>query len=181
MPDLPFLDHPAGPAIAVALGIVLVLAGRRLFWLAVGVGGFIGGLLVADRLLHLEPWWLQLAVAVFAGIIGAFLAVFLQRFVVGVAGFVAGGWLAIELWRLAGQDTGGFAWVFFFLGGVAAAILAVLLFELALMAVTSLLGAGLIVDAAGLEQPAALILIAVIAAAGTLIQATFRRRGRAKS
>jgi hypothetical protein len=178
MPQLPFLDHPAGPAIAIALGIVLVLAGRRLFWLAVGVGGFVAGLLVADRLLRLDPWWVKFVVALLAGLFGALVAVFLQRLVVALGGFVAGGWLAIEVWRLAGQDTGGLAWVFFFLGGIAGAILAALLFELALMAVSSLLGAVLIVDAARVGQPAALILVALIAAAGTLIQATFRRRRR---
>ena len=70
------------------------------------------------------------------------------------------------------------AWVFFFLGGVAAAILAMMLFELALMAVTSLAGAALIVGATGFGQPAVLILTALIAAAGTLIQAFFRRRSR---
>ena len=97
---------------------------------------------------------------------------------VGLAGFAAGGWLAIELWRLTGQPTGGMAWIFFFLGGVAAAIVAMLLFELALMAVTSLAGAGLIVGATHLGQPEALILTALIAAAGTLIQASFRRRSK---
>ena len=178
MPDLPLLHAPAAPAILVVLGIALVLAGRRLFWLAVALAGFGVGLFAAQRLLNLQPWWLQLVAAVFAGLFCALLAIFLQRLMVGLAGFAAGGWLAIEVWRLTGQQTGGMAWVFFFLGGVAAAILAVLLFELALMAVTSLAGAALIVGATGLGQPAALILTALIAAAGTFIQASLRRRSR---
>jgi hypothetical protein len=178
LPDLAALPAATGPILSVALGIALVLVGRRLFWLAVGLAGFAAGLYAAQRLLDLQPWWLQLAAASLVGLFGALLAVFLQRLMVGFAGFAAGGWLAIELWRLTGQGTGGLAWIFFFLAGVAAAILAMLLFEYALMAVTSLAGAALIVGATRLGPPEALILTALIAAAGTLIQASFRRRRR---
>ena len=175
---LPYAHGPAAPAIAIAVGIALLLAGRRLFWLAVALAGLLAGLYAAQRLLNLQPWWLQLAAAVFAGLLCALLAIFLQRLMVGLAGFAVGGWLAIELWRLTGQATGGMAWIFFFLGGVAAAVLAMLLFELALMAVTSLAGAGLIVGVTALVPPASLALTALLAAAGTLIQVSFRRRRR---
>ena len=97
MPDLPLLHAPAAPAILVVLGIALVLAGRRLFWLAVALAGFGVGLFAAQRLLNLQPWWLQLVAVVFAGLFCALLVIFLQRLMVGLAGFAASGWLAIEV------------------------------------------------------------------------------------
>lgn len=178
MLDLATLDHPAGPALAVALGVLLLLAGRRLFWLAVGGLGFLAGLLLARALFDLDPWWLELVVAAACGLVGALVAILLQRLMIGLVGFFAGGWLAIELWRMAGAEGGGWAVLFFLLGGVAAAILAMLLFELALAVLTSLVGAELIVEAAGVEPPAALVLLAVLTAAGTLVQLAFGRRRR---
>jgi hypothetical protein len=178
MSELALFDHPAGTLLAVVLGLALVVAGRRLFWLAIGVAGFFVGLVAASQLLELQPLWLELLVAILAGIVGALLAVFLQRAVVGIAGFFAGGWLALEVWRLSGQEGGAVGWLLFLVGGVAAAILAVLVFDLALVAVSSLLGAKLIVDASGVVEPSALVLLLVIAGAGVLIQLAFRRRSR---
>lgn len=164
------------PAVALIVGGVLLAAGRRLFWLAVGAVGFVLALLLALRLLDPEPLWLLLGLALIAGIAGAMLALLLQRLAVAIAGFLAGGWIALALWVQLGGGEGWPALGVFLLAGIVAAILAGAVFELALIVVSSLIGALLIASGIGADGLFALALVAVLTVAGSLIQTSFRRR-----
>lgn len=164
------------PAASIVVGIVLLLAGRRLFWLALGTAGFVVALGLALHYLETDSQLVLLGLALVAGVAGALLAVFLQRLAIAVAGFLAGGWLGMTLWtQFAGGE--GLAPVFAFLiAGVLAAVFSATLFGLALVVVSSLFGAWLIVEGIGLAEPMATILLLVLTLAGSLIQFSFRRR-----
>src|SRR5258705_11810661 len=85
------------PILSVMIGVVVLLFGRKLFWLCVAAIGFAAGVTLA---LHLgtEPTpLLQLTFAILLGFIGALLALFLQKLAIGLAGFLAGGRLAVGL------------------------------------------------------------------------------------
>src|SRR5687767_9222241 len=80
--------------IYVVAGSLLLLFGRRLFWLFVTLAGFGAGMVLARDQFELQPPALVFAIGVFAGLLGALLSVFLQKIAVAVSGFAAGAYLA---------------------------------------------------------------------------------------
>jgi arginine exporter protein ArgO len=102
------------------------------------------------------------------GIIGAIVSVFLQKAVVAVAGFMAGGYL---LYTLAlGVQYQSLAWIGFVVGGVLGAILVVVLFDWALIALSVLTGAAVITRNAHLEPLLSVLLFVVLLVTGVVIQ-----------
>ena len=83
--------------ILVILGVVLLALGRKLFWLFVGGVGFVAGLTLTTQLLGEQPFWVILLVAALAGLVGSVMAVFLQRLMIAVAGFLAAGYVLVSL------------------------------------------------------------------------------------
>jgi uncharacterized membrane protein len=77
-------------------GALLLIAGRRLFWLFVGLVGFFAGLRFAPLFLSGRPEHMSWLVAILFGVLGMFLAIVLQRFTVVLAGFLAGGFAAAD-------------------------------------------------------------------------------------
>src|SRR5437899_13002825 len=77
--------------IGLLVGLVLLVYGRRLYWLFVAGIGFLTGLALGPRLLVGQPEGMILLVALILALIGALLAVVAQKFVVGLIGFLAGG------------------------------------------------------------------------------------------
>ena len=60
--------------IGVLAGIALLVLGRKLFWLFVGVVGFVAGAALATQLFEIQPDWLVIVFALGAGLLGALLA-----------------------------------------------------------------------------------------------------------
>jgi hypothetical protein len=168
---------PGTLGVWAAAGVVLLLLGRRVFWLVLGLLGFVAGLGLAGQWLAGRPPWLALAVGVAAGLVGAVLAVFLQKVAVAVAGFLVGGaaglWLAAQ-WSLA---AGGQV-LAFLLAAILAAILALWLFDWAVVAVSAAAGAVLLLRALELRPAAALLAFAVLALVGVAVQARGLERRR---
>lgn len=130
---------PLNPMILVA-GAAMLIFGRRLFWVFVASAGFIVGALLTAHFLqgHTQPWVLQVT-AVACGVVGAVLAVVAQKIAAGVGGALAGAYLSHAI----AMATGGadMAWLAFLVGGVVGATLLLLLFDWALIALSSLTGA----------------------------------------
>jgi hypothetical protein len=164
------MTGPEIPLLALLAGIVLLVAGRRLFWLFVGLVGFI----TVYR--WLEPQWL---LALLAGLLGIVLAIFLQRAAIAAAGFFAGGWFAVQLLGLPMAHPRGSDLLVFFIAGVIAAILALRVFDLALVILSSLAGADLIVGALHPRPGVAKLLLLGLAVAGIAVQMGLTARRRA--
>ena len=79
------------PILSVVIGAVVLLFGRKLFWLCVAAIGFAAGVTLASHLVNEPTALLQLSFAILLGFIGALLALFLQKLAIGLAGFLAGG------------------------------------------------------------------------------------------
>src|SRR5215467_8179107 len=92
----PFAD-PNARLLAFLVGAVLLVLGRRLFWLFVGIVGFVTVYRLSLEALHVHPFAVRLALALVAGLFGVLLAVFVQRLAVGLAGFLVGAWFAAGL------------------------------------------------------------------------------------
>ena len=169
---------PETPLFLLLAGAALLLAGRRLFWLFVGLVGFF----TVYR--WIEPYGaaptVRLVVAIAAGVLGIFLAIFLQKFAVALAGFFVGGWFVAQLLGLHMANPRGMDLLIFAVAGILAAILAVKVFEIALVLLSSLAGAGLILDALHPAPRLERILLLVLFVVGLAVQLgiTARRRRR---
>lgn len=157
-----------------AAGAVLLVAGRRVYWLLVGLVGFVVGFALTAEYLE-GPQWLILVAGLGAGLLASGLAVFFQRIALTVAGFLIGG-LAVMWW--ADQMDWGEPWWVWALGLVAAILGAYLtrtVFEVALIVLSSIFGATLVLQA--LQRPAdqISILLLVLVVVGIVIQAASRK------
>lgn len=163
-------------------GTFLLVAGRRLFWLFVGLVGFFAGLRFAPALLSGEPGWMQWLIAVLCGLLGMFLAIVLQRIAVAIAGFLVGGFFAADLFGIDFAQPGLAEVLVFVAGGIVAAALSLWLFEGALILLSSLVGAGLIVDALGVSPGTSNLALLGLTVLGIAIQAgiTARKSRRAE-
>ena len=151
MPDLTSLaaglrDTLGGP-MATAAGVLLLLFGRRLYWLFAAVVGFVVMWLLVGRLVPELNDDAALVVAVGGGILGAVVTVFAHKILLALVGGLGGG--LIGLWQVQALGVErGVAWLLAgLLGAVLGAWLISGLFEFALVLLSSLLGAQLLLDA----------------------------------
>ena len=168
------------PILSVLIGAVILFFGRKIFWLCVAAVGFAAGMELAPHLVHEPSQILQLSVAVVFGFIGALLALFLQKIAIAVAGFLAGGKLAMALVVAFLADGARYPGVTFIIGGIIGAILLLALFDWALIAMSAVVGAYLIGHTIVLPQTGATILFIGLVALGIVVQAAaFRGRAAA--
>ena len=157
----------------IIAGAILLLAGRRLFWFFVAVTGFFVGAAVAGNLFMNQPQWVVWIFAIGAGVIGAVLAILLQRFAFAVAGFYAGAYLAITLVQSLGWGVPDIA--VYLTGGLLGALLAIFVMDWGIIVLSSLVGSGLIVMPFNLQPLPGALIAAALAVIGIFIQAKFTR------
>jgi hypothetical protein len=156
-------------------GLCALFLGRRVFWLFVGVVGFVFGADLATRFFREQPHAVVLMIALAGGFVGAVLAYWMQEFMIGVVGFLAGSYIALQVLVAAMPYPGRMIWFALFIGGVLGALLAFTLFDWAIIVLSSLIGAGLIVEALGSGVRAVPLVFFVLAALGIAAQATVKR------
>ena len=165
----------------ILVGVLLLVLGRRLYWLFVAVIGFVYGLELAPRLLPHQSETVVVIIALGLAVVGAVVAVVGTKIVLGMTGFVAGGGIAMLLLQNV-IDSGLVATVVYLVAGVIGAVLFLLLFDTALIVLSSMAGAGLIVASTerllGISPSAGTVLIIVLTAVGIGIQAHLLRRWR---
>lgn len=156
------------------VGLLLLVLGRRLYWLVVAGIGFLYGLELAPRLLPGRSETVIVIVALALALVGALVAVAATKAVLGLIGFAAGGGIAVLLLGNLSIDSGAVALGVFVIGGLLGAVLLLVLFDWTLIALSSLAGGSLIVTSAQrlVEIPpiAATTLVLVLAVVGALIQ-----------
>jgi len=154
----------------IIVGIALLIAGRRLFWLFVGLIGFISGIHIAPHFFPGRPEWMILAIALVAGILGALIALFLQWLAIGLAGFSAGAYIGLRLLQVWEWKTGEINWIFFLIGGILGTLLIIVLFSWALIILSSLVGAGVITEAIHAGQWVTAFFFIALFTAGVVVQ-----------
>ena len=131
---------------------------------------------MAFTFLENQPTWVIVVVVLIAGGVGALLAIFLQKVAVSIAGFLMGGYVLIWLLDVFELNLEPWEWVVFIVGGVIGAILVSYLFEFALIGLSSLLGAAMIVQVTNLRPIIMLILFIVLVIVGIIIQLRTQNR-----
>jgi hypothetical protein len=165
------MNPVALPILYVLVGLCLLFFGRKLFWLLVAALGFLVAIWLASEVFHAQPQPWAIIIAVAVGLLGAVLAVFLQKIAIGVAGMVAGGYAAFLLMNRFGTDTSHFPWIPVVIGAIIGAILLAMLFEWALILLSSVTGAYLIAQVLDGGFEASLTLFAVLSVIGIIVQA----------
>jgi hypothetical protein len=127
------------------------------------------GMLLVD-----QPTWVLLVAGLGAGLLGAVLAIFFQRVAFAVAGFFAGAYLAV----MAAPPLGvaGTHMLVPIIGGVIGAVVAILLMDWAIIALSCLVGAGAIVSQLHIRHVQGVIIFVVLAVIGILIQTKLMER-----
>src|SRR5262245_19191536 len=165
--------------IGLLVGLVLLLWGRRLYWVLVAGIGFVSGVVLAPLLIPGAPDWLILAVAFVLALLGAGLAVVAQTFIVALVGFFGGGAIGVLLLRPLGLEGALLTWVVYLGAGIVGIIVALALFEWGLILLSSLAGAIMIVRGPehllAIPPGIALPLDAVLAVMGMVVQARLLR------
>lgn len=160
--------------INVLLGGALLLAGRKLFWLFVGAIGFVTGLQLASN------FWqgtesLAIIFGLIVGVIFALLAIFLQTIAIGIAGFFAGGFTLTALAGMLGVDTGSTFWIIYAIGGIIGLVVVIYLFDWAIITLSSLAGASLLVQAFLPQGGAGGVIFAILVIIGVVVQGSVLR------
>jgi hypothetical protein len=158
-------------AVQVVAGLLLLFAGRRLVWLAVAALGFgLGVHLVAllGPRFDVQPW----IVAAVAGLVGAVLALVVQRVAVtvgfGLLGAVLAGWFASGWLASAGEPH--YLLLAVVVGALVGAVLARSLFAVAVAILTASAGSLLLANLLPLGPAERGLLAAVAAVVGVAVQ-----------
>jgi hypothetical protein len=152
------------------VGVVLLVAGRRLFWLFVAAVGFVAGLQLATPITADEPSAAALLIALVAGAAGAALAVFLQPIAVAIAGFLAGAFVVGGLTGGTTWHAGGALSLAVVAGGLIGAAVMLAVFDWALIVLSSLFGAQLVVSGLPIAPDHAGLAFAVLVGVGLIAQ-----------
>jgi len=165
--------------VSVLLGAGLLFSGRRLVWLFVGALGFIFGMQLASLLPQLSETTV-LVVGLIFGVVFALLAVFLQKLAIGIAGFLAGGFILTTLFARLGVESLS-NWVVYLIGGLIGIVLVLLLFDWTLIIFSSMAGAALLLQSFSTQTPAGVLIFFLLSLVGIIIQGGLmlrERRGR---
>ena len=153
------------------IGILLLFIGRRLFWLFVACIGFASGYHYAQQIWGIHSPALVLILSIAAGGLGAIIAIFFQKAAIVIAGFAAGGYIGLSLfYQIAGLSV-QMAWLPYIIGGIAGAIILFFVFDRALIFLSALTGATLIVQMAAFSPWVEITLFLALVIAGMVFQA----------
>lgn len=170
--------HSSLPIISALIGFALLFFGRKLFWLFVAALGFAIGLQLAPYLSQNPPLWLSLLLSLGLGLLGALLAVLLQKLAIGIAGFLVGGRVAVAIAAALWANHAHYSIITFIVGGIIGALLLVALFDWALVIFSAIEGARLIAATAHLPSTGTTVLVVGLTLLGIFVQGAMFRRGR---
>lgn len=160
-------DSMVGIVAQVAVGLILVFMGRRLFWFFVGVVGFFLGFKTGLSLSYDAT--ISFVVACVIGVVAALLSVILQKVLIVLAG-AASGWLLFpRLAEVLGVDA-RFSLLVAIVGAVLFAIISLMVFDAALIIISALSGATLVLEPVSVAGMLGLILFVGLAGAGAAAQ-----------
>lgn len=159
---------PAMSAATLFVGAMLLLLGRRLFWVFLAGTGFLLGAWLSVEFLQQQPESVRLGAAVLLGIAGIVVARMAQKVAVAIGGFLAGVYLGQALAGV--YPFGGPPWLPALVGGVVGVFLLAALFDWTLIALSSLLGSAVIAQNAPLAAPWPVVLFVVLLGFGLAIQ-----------
>lgn len=163
------------PWLWVVAGLLLLFLGRQLYTALIGLVGFFVVYGVPEDLLPLASE-MRLMVAVGVGVLAALLAFIVRKVAVALAGALLGAGAALWAISFFGVRWDILWWIVIAAAAVLGAWVLRVVFETALIVVSSFIGALLIMAAVGLEGLAAHAGVAVLIVVGVAFQMGRRRK-----
>jgi hypothetical protein len=177
--QLPSLEGSLAVTVAsVGVGVILLLFGRKLFWLLVGSVGFVAGLSAATLVYAAPSDPGVLLVALGCGVVGAILALLVQKIAIRVAGFVGGALLVLSFLHATTMESEGLLWAIVLIGGITGTILIGIIFDWVLIVLSSFCGAYLVVHGFALQGDDASFVLLALFAVGIVVQGRTKMTGR---
>jgi hypothetical protein len=164
--------------INVIIGMLLLFIGRRLFWLFVACVGFASGYHYAQQIWAVHSPVLILILSIAVGGLGAIIAIFFQKAAIVVAGFTAGGYVGLSFFDQFAGLPAQMVWLPYIIGGIIGAIILFFVFDWALIFLSTLTGATLIVQMAAFSPWVEITLFLALVIAGMIFQTKTMRRIR---
>jgi hypothetical protein len=161
--------------INLILGIGLLFAGRKLFWLFVATAGFFAGVEFANRVWQGSET-LTIIVGLVVGLLFALLAMALKTLAISIAGFFLGGSALLSLASAFGIERGNL--VLYIIGGILGIIFISIFFDWALIIISSLAGASMIAQTLDITQAIAGLVFIVLLLIGIFFQTNDMRRNK---
>lgn len=160
-----------GPLVAILLGFVLLLAGKRVIWLAAALAAYLFISPILAR--YIDPGTTGMVVSVVVGLVLAWLAVrFFQSTVAVVAALVGAATMPSVLGMLGIEWAW---WIMALIGAAAGLLLAGVALDWGLMLVTAWLGANLLARSAaellGISGPVLTVVSIALLLIGVFVQA----------
>ena len=162
-------------------GALQLLLGRKIFWLMLGILGFLVGFFVTMVALDM-PTWQRFVIGLIVGVLFSILARVLPKPMAAIFGFFALGMAAALVVLMLGiKMDNPILWINFLVGGIIGAVLVFALFDWGLIICSSLVGASSVItglasllkfQTSGLT---AIILFVILAIIGIAYQAKFLR------
>jgi hypothetical protein len=128
------------------VGLILLVTGRKIFWLFLGGLGFMIGSLYTQQFLGPQSEYIVMAVGILLGVICALCALFLHQIAVGLGGFIAGGYITLYMLNIRGFEHTQYFWLICLAGGILGTALLAFLFDWAVIFLSSIVGASLIIE-----------------------------------
>lgn len=159
-------------------GFISLLFGRPLFWFFVALAGFLAGVSLGPTLFPKAEPLVTIIVGLVIGLVLAILAVFAQRFIIAVVGFLGIGAAAVGLVNIFTAIPSGspLYWIVFVVGGIIGVVIASITFDWALIILSSLSGAIALTQVVQQLLPLPGVFTAMVFIGFTLIGIAFQAR-----
>jgi hypothetical protein len=154
-------------------GCILLVAGRKAFWLFLGLAVFAVTVVFVQHYLPSLDQRTLVVLSLIAGFVAAVASVTLAKALVWVGGFVGGGYVGVIVWGTLIPAGPVFPWLAFIVGGVVGMLVAKFLFETLLVLASSAVGAALLVHVLGIVGTPGLIVLVVLTVVGVIVQGRF--------
>lgn len=172
--DLPFNIPELNPdqislVMGVVVGLALLLCGRRLYWLLFATVAFLISSLVTHFFLpptQDAPWWL--VVPVLVGLLGAFVSIFVHKTVLRFFGALAGAYIGYQL--LQQYVVEPWPWIGLGVGVLVGFLMVMMVFNGALILLSSLLGAMVLLEPMSASPEVRLAVTGGLVVVGCVVQ-----------
>jgi hypothetical protein len=159
----------------VIFGGFLLVFGKKIFWLFVGLCGFAFGIALASSLFEPRSEWVALALGLVLGVLGAVVASQVPRIAIVLAGFLGGALVAASLGSWLDITGGILTWVLIIVGGILGVLVLRAVFDWGLIGISSLAGAAMVVDGLQLSKSVGGWVLIGLFVVGVVVQAVWMR------
>jgi hypothetical protein len=169
------MSTSADSLIALIVGGVLLFFGSRYYWLVAGGVGFLFGTNIGSVPGGGVVTGSAIAMGLLFGFIAAVTAVLVTKFALGITGFLIGGIFMVRFLEAIGWDLGS-SLVAFLIGGIIGLIFVVSAQDWALIFLSVITGAGIIVNVLAIDPASTGFVYIVLVLMGFGFQLFLRRR-----